>query len=234
MYIAALLWINAKRFTSNISNASALTVVANWRCVRGDLVDAVAKWQLGVANWQWVVAKWWVAKWLSGEMTYNLSDDPRAFPKIADTEFVYVRERAERGPELSHVIPHVGRFWNCNKHKLKTATWRNFHFRFSKFGDPENESLFKSSWWIFMCQNVNIIVYIWSPNLAICAIAKIGGCTLLLQETYHWTGSKPMLRQSPKKGNTHVAENYWPVSLTYVCCKILEHVVLRHMREHFE
>ena len=57
--------------------------------------------------------------------------------------------------------------------------WRNFRFWFSKFGDPENESLFKSSWWIFMCQNVNIIVYIWSPNLAICAIAKIGGCTRL-------------------------------------------------------
>ena len=31
-----------------------------------------------------------------------------------------------------------------------------------------------------MCQNVNIIVYIWSPNLAICAIAKIGVCTRLM------------------------------------------------------
>ena len=30
-----------------------------------------------------------------------------------------------------------------------------------------------------MCQNVNIIVNIWSPNLAICAIAKIGGCIQL-------------------------------------------------------
>ena len=62
----------------------------------------------------------------------------------------------------------------------KMAKWRNFHFRFSKFSDTENESLFESSWWIFMCQNVNIIVYIWSLNLAICAIAKIGGCTRLI------------------------------------------------------
>ena len=31
-----------------------------------------------------------------------------------------------------------------------------------------------------MYQNVNIIVYIWSPNLAIWAIAKIGGCTRLI------------------------------------------------------
>ena len=50
--------INAKRFTSNISYETALTVVANWRCCRGDLVETVANWWLGVANWQWVVAKW--------------------------------------------------------------------------------------------------------------------------------------------------------------------------------
>ena len=46
--------------------------------------------------------------------------------------------------------------------------------------DLENESLFKPSWWIFMCQNVNIIAYIWSPNLVMCVVAKIGGCTRLL------------------------------------------------------
>ena len=28
-----------------------------------------------------------------------------------------------------------------------------------------------------MCQNANIIVYIWSPNLAMCAVIKIGVCT---------------------------------------------------------
>ena len=42
-----------------------------------------------------------------------------------------------------------------------------------------------------MCQNVNIIVYIWSPNLAICATAKIGGCTRLIpslacRSSVHW------------------------------------------------
>ena len=34
--------INAKRFTSNISYETALTVVENWRCCRGDLVETVA------------------------------------------------------------------------------------------------------------------------------------------------------------------------------------------------
>ena len=44
MYIASPLWVNAKRFTSNISHETGLTVVANWRCGRGDLVETVANW----------------------------------------------------------------------------------------------------------------------------------------------------------------------------------------------
>ena len=37
-----------------------------------------------------------------------------------------------------------------------------------------------------------------------------------------------------KKGDKHKAENYRPVSLTSVSCKILEHVVSRHLRDHFD
>ena len=37
-----------------------------------------------------------------------------------------------------------------------------------------------------------------------------------------------------KKGNTNLAENYRPVSFTCMCCKILEHVVLKHVLAHFE
>ena len=33
-----------------------------------------------------------------------------------------------------------------------------------------------------MCQNANIIVYIWSPNLAMCAVIKIGVCTQLMSD----------------------------------------------------
>ena len=37
-----------------------------------------------------------------------------------------------------------------------------------------------------------------------------------------------------KKGDKHLASNYRPVSLTSVCCKILEHVVCKHLMNHLE
>ena len=37
-----------------------------------------------------------------------------------------------------------------------------------------------------------------------------------------------------KKGNRHLAENYRPISLTSVPCKILEHIICRHLLKHFE
>jgi hypothetical protein len=37
-----------------------------------------------------------------------------------------------------------------------------------------------------------------------------------------------------KKGDKHCAENYRPVSLTSVACKLMEHVICHHMHEHFE
>ena len=37
-----------------------------------------------------------------------------------------------------------------------------------------------------------------------------------------------------KKGDKHLAENYRPVSLTSVSCKLLEHIICRHMLNHFE
>ena len=63
----------------------------------------------------------------------------------------------------------IARIW-CQNGGISTSGSPNFTIsktsRYSK--------------WIFMCQNVNNNVYIWSPNLAMCAaIAKIGGCTRL-------------------------------------------------------
>ena len=37
-----------------------------------------------------------------------------------------------------------------------------------------------------------------------------------------------------KKGSRHDLANYRPVSLTVVCCKVLEHIVCRHMLNHLE
>ena len=37
-----------------------------------------------------------------------------------------------------------------------------------------------------------------------------------------------------KKGDVHAAENYRPVSLTCVSCKILEHIFCKHMLKHLE
>ena len=36
-----------------------------------------------------------------------------------------------------------------------------------------------------------------------------------------------------KKGDRHDASNYRPVSLTVVCCKLLEHIICTHLRNHF-
>ena len=37
-----------------------------------------------------------------------------------------------------------------------------------------------------------------------------------------------------KKGDVHLAENYRPVSLTSVSCKLLEHVICKHLLNHLE
>ena len=37
-----------------------------------------------------------------------------------------------------------------------------------------------------------------------------------------------------KKGDKHRAENYRPISLTSVCCKLLEHIVYRHLMSHLQ
>ena len=37
-----------------------------------------------------------------------------------------------------------------------------------------------------------------------------------------------------KKGDVHLAENYRPVSLTCVTCKLLEHIICKHMLDHLD
>jgi hypothetical protein len=35
-----------------------------------------------------------------------------------------------------------------------------------------------------------------------------------------------------KKGEKNKAENYWPISLTCICCKLLEHIITSHNMKH--
>ena len=37
-----------------------------------------------------------------------------------------------------------------------------------------------------------------------------------------------------KKGDVHMVENYWPVSLTSVSCKLLQHIICKHLLDHLE
>ncbi len=37
-----------------------------------------------------------------------------------------------------------------------------------------------------------------------------------------------------KKGNRNLPENYRPVSLTCICCKIFEHIICKHIRNHLD
>ena len=37
-----------------------------------------------------------------------------------------------------------------------------------------------------------------------------------------------------KKNGRNLAENYRPISLTCVCCKILEHIISSHIRHHLD
>ena len=37
-----------------------------------------------------------------------------------------------------------------------------------------------------------------------------------------------------KKGDRHAASNYRPISLTCVCCKVLEHIIVKHILDHLE
>lgn len=37
-----------------------------------------------------------------------------------------------------------------------------------------------------------------------------------------------------KKGDRHMASNYRPISLTCVCCKLLEHIIVKHILDHLD
>jgi hypothetical protein len=37
-----------------------------------------------------------------------------------------------------------------------------------------------------------------------------------------------------KKGNKNLAANYRPVSLTCICCKVMEHIICKHMLNHLD
>ena len=78
----------------------------------------------------------------------------------------------------------------------------------------------------------NIVLKNCAENLApaLTTIFQLSLNTGLLPED--WT--KANVSCVFKKGDKHQASNYRPVSLTTVCCKILEHIVCRHLMYHLE
>ena len=47
-------------------------------------------------------------------------------------------------------------------------------------------------------------------------------------------GTQALVTPIFEKGNRHLAENYRPVSLTSVPCKILEHIICSYVRDHLD
>ena len=79
------------------------------------------------------------------------------------------------------------------------------------------------------------------PNIILktCADAIAPALTCIYRRSIQ-TGQLPVDWRSAnisavfKKGDRNKAENYRPVSLTSVACKLLEHIICRHLRNHLE
>ena len=54
-----------------------------------------------------------------------------------------------------------------------------------------------------------------------------------LPSDWIYANLSPVLKKK-EKGDVHVAENYRPVSLTSVYCKLLEHIICKHVLNHLE
>ena len=64
----------------------------------------------------------------------------------------------------------------------------------------------------------------------LCTIFQQSLSTGTLPSDWRYANITPVF----KKGDRHSAENYRPVSLTSVPCKLLEHIICSHMLKHFE
>jgi len=54
----------------------------------------------------------------------------------------------------------------------------------------------------------------------------------MTQEWYQHYGKQQMSAQYLKKGNKFEPINYRPISLTCICCKIMEHIITSHIMCH--
>ena len=67
-------------------------------------------------------------------------------------------------------------------------------------------------------------------TLAMCSIFQISINTGKLPNDWLNANVSPMF----KKGDVHLPENYRSVSLTCVSCKLLEHIICKHILDHLE
>ena len=54
----------------------------------------------------------------------------------------------------------------------------------------------------------------------------------LLRALYQMSGDRQMLPRFFEKGEKHDAANYSPVSLTFICCKTLEYIIVSNINKH--
>ena len=69
-----------------------------------------------------------------------------------------------------------------------------------------------------------------APELAPCLTSILQASLSCGQLPSHWKQAR--IAPAFKKGSICLAENYPPISLTCVCCKILEHILCSHVHKH--
>ena len=148
----------------------------------------------------------------------NLLTDAKSKPNILLKQFILVFTKS-----TDNINPEVGKFNNTppisqiiidNNGVLKLLKRLDVHKAMGPDGIP------------------NIVLKNCADEISqwLCTIFQQSLSTRTLPSDWRNANITPVF----KKGDRHSAENYRPVSLTSVTCKLLEHIICSHMLKHFE